>query len=296
MIVCKECKQEFELLDSLRRHNNQKHKINAEETYIEYVIGGIKPTCKCGCGEITNFLSIEKGYVDYVRGHAARVKNNWGHNPEVIKKSHETQKKMHVSGELKIWNKGLSMDDERVKNNIEKVMSNPNRGENISKKLSGIPKTQEHKENIQLAASKRWESEEEREKQSERLITRLIQNNYRNKKSKLEISFQTILESLGYIEGNDFKYQKQVSSAIFDFEILNKNILIEIDGDFHHCNPNTKHAIPIFPIQLKTVGNDIRKNRIAENNSFKLFRFWESDINNNPEKIIEILKMELHME
>jgi very-short-patch-repair endonuclease len=293
MINCKECNREFETLDSLRRHRTQKHNVNAEQTYIDYILNGVEPTCKCGCGEKPKYLGIDSGYRDYVRGHAARVNNNWGHNPNAIKKSHETQKKMHDSGELNIWNKGLTIKDKRVRDNINKVMANPNRSKNISKKLIGVVKSEKHKENIKIAADKRWESNEEREKQSQRLITRLIKNNYRNKKTKLEIKFQNMLESLGYIENIDFKYQQQISSAIFDFIFLNKNILVEIDGDFHHCNPNTKHLIPIYPIQIKTVGNDIRKNKIANVNDYKLLRFWETDINDNPNMVIDILKMVL---
>lgn len=293
MVKCKICESEFESIDSLRRHNSQKHNINAEQTYIDYVLGGIEPTCKCGCGEKPKYLGIDSGYRDYIRGHAARINNNWGHNPEAIKKSHETQKKMYQSGKLTIWNKGLNMDDERVKDNIEKIMSNPDRGKNISKKLKGVAKSEIHKENIQKAAILRWENEDEREKQSHRLISNLIKNNYRNKKTKLEIKFQSLLESLGFIENIDFIYQKQISSAIFDFYFESKNLLIEVDGDFHHCNPNSIHSIPKYSIQLKTISNDIRKNRIVDNKKIKLLRFWESDINNNLDSVIEILKKEL---
>lgn len=293
MIKCKICESEFDTIDSLRRHNSQKHNINAEQTYIDYVLGGVEPTCKCGCGEKPKYLGIDSGYRDYIIGHAARINNNWGHNPEAIKKSHETQKKMYESGELTIWNKGLNMDDERVKDNIEKIMSNPNRGKNISKKLKGIAKSENHKEKIKIAANVRWSDENEREKQSHRLISNLIKNNYRNKKTKLEIKFQSILESLGFIEKIDFAYQKQISSAIFDFYFEDKNLLIEVDGDFHHCNPNSIHSIPKYSIQLKTISNDIRKNRIADNKKIKLLRFWESDINNNLDSVVEILKKEL---
>ena len=110
MVSCKECNREFESLDSLRRHRTQKHGVNAEQTYIDYILNGIKPTCKCGCGEKPKYLGIDAGYRDYIRGHAARVNNNWGHNPDAIKKSHETQKKMHDSGELNVWNKGLTIE------------------------------------------------------------------------------------------------------------------------------------------------------------------------------------------
>jgi very-short-patch-repair endonuclease len=294
-MICKECNQEFKILDSLRRHRVQKHKINAEQTYIDYVLNGVKPKCKCGCGDMTKFLGIDLGFRDYKRGHSSRINNNWGHNPDVIKKSHETQKKLYSEGKLKIWNKGLTVDDVRVRDNIEKIMSNPKRGINISKALSGVPKTSEHIENIKKSSKLRWQNYEEREKQSKRLIDNLIKNNYRNKKTKLEILFQAILNELGLIENIDYKYQHQVSSAIFDFYIFNKNILIEIDGDFHHCNPNSIHSIPSFPIQIKTVGNDIRKNRIAETSHIKLLRFWETDIKNNKNNIVKSLKYELQL-
>ena len=290
-MVCKECQREFESLDSLRRHRSQKHSINAEQTYIDYILNGIPPVCKCGCGEKPKYLGIDAGFREYKLGHAARVNNNWGHNPEAIKKSHETQKEMHADGRLQIWNKGLTIDDERVRDNINKVMSNPERGNKISKALSGVAKSEEHVIKIKQHTKLRWEKQEEKDKQSERLIARLIKNNYRNKKTRLESDFEEILIQLEI----DYKYQHQVSSAIFDFLINNKNILIEIDGDFHHCNPNSIHKIPVYPIQIKTVGNDIRKNLIAKDNGFKLLRFWESDINNNPEDVILRLKTELEL-
>ena len=39
--------------------------------------------------------------------------------------------------------------------------------------------------------------------------------------------------------------------------------------------------------------NDQKKNQWAKDNGFKLLRFWEYDIKNNPQQIIEILKKEL---
>ena len=267
----------------------QKHKISAEQTYIDYMLNGIEPKCKCGCGGLTNFLSIEKGLLITFSSHAARVNNNWGHNKEALAKSHITQKAMHETGTLNILNKGLTMADARVKDNIEKVMSNPERGNNISKKLSGVSKSEVHIQNIKKSADIRWSDPMEREKQSQRLISRLIKNNYRNKKTKIEASLEEILKGLKLV----YKYQHQVSNAIFDFLLINKNTLIEVDGDFHHCNPNTIHKIPIYPIQkIKTVGNDIRKNRIAEVNNYKLIRFWEED-NERPEWIVEQLKSEI---
>jgi hypothetical protein len=228
---CKECGELYNTLDSLRRHRVQKHNVNSEQTYIDYVLNGVKPICKCGCGLSTNFLSIEKGFVGYIRGHSSKIKNNWGHNPEAIKKSHETQKKMYESGELTIWNKGLTIEDERVKKNVEQALANPNRGKNISLGLSGVAKSEEHKLKLSKTAKLRWENPEERKKQSLLTVNRLTKGNYSNKKTKLEKTFQTILESFNFIENVDFKYQKQIGQALFDFYFFKENLLIEIDGD-----------------------------------------------------------------
>jgi very-short-patch-repair endonuclease len=288
--ICKECQKPSKTLKGLSSHRFQKHGIKPKQTYNEYVLKGVSPTCGCGCGEEPKFLTITNGYREYIRGHAARVNNNWGHNPEAIRKSHETQKHMYASGELEIWNKGLDTTDPRVKKYGEAISNNKERGEKISKALSGVPKSDEHKKKIKEHAIKRWESTEEREKQSKLTIKRLIKNNYRNPKTKLEESFENILGLLGIKN----KYQFDLDLGIFDFYLYDYKMLIEVDGDFHHCNPNV-HGEPKYPIQFNTIKNDKRKNKIAEDNNVKLLRFWEYDIKNNPEEVIKIIKQELNL-
>ena len=112
-------------------------------------------------------------------------------------------------------------------------------------------------------------------------------------KNKLEAKFEEFLKELGLVEHVDYEFQHKVSSAYYDFLIKKKHILIEVDGDFHHCNPDTIHGEPKYPIQAKNIKNDIRKNGIASDNGYKLLRFWENDINNNEKLIKEILIKEL---
>jgi len=70
----------------------------------------------------------------------------------------------------------------------------------------------------------------------------------------------------------------------YDFKLLNNNIILEIDGDFWHGNPNTKnHYIKSNEINI----NDTLKEKIATENGYKILRFWESDIKNNPEIILK---------
>jgi very-short-patch-repair endonuclease len=295
MINCKECEREFETLDSLRRHRVQKHKISAEQTYIDYTFSGVQPVCKCGCGEKVNFLSIEKGFVDYILGHASRVSNNWGHNKSALDKSHSTQKKMHDEGTLKVWNDGLTINDPRVRANIDAVMANPNRGDNISKALSDVPKSEEHKLKIKENAIIRWANPDEREKQSHKGMQYIIKNGF-TVKSKLEDKFIDLLEKyLGLTEHEHYHRQHYVRDikGLFDFKISGKKILIEVDGDFWHCNPNTKFSEPVYEAQKGNLRQDKIKEQWCVNNGYKLLRFWELDINNKPEEVINELKKEL---
>ena len=89
-------------------------------------------------------------------------------------------------------------------------------------------------------------------------------------------------------------YIKEVKK-IYDFYLPEFNVLIEIDGDFWHCNPNTKYAIPECKTQELNIENDKIKNKWAFDNNYKLLRFWEYDINNNLSQVIETLKKELNL-
>lgn len=77
------------------------------------------------------------------------------------------------------------------------------------------------------------------------------------------------------------------------YKIKGKNILIEVDGDYWHCNPNSKFSEPIYETQKGNLIQDKIKEQWCIDNGYKLLRFWESDINTKPEEIIKTLKKEL---
>ena len=108
MFECRICNQQFNSIDGLRRHSSRIHKISSQNLYNDIILEGNIPTCKCGCGETPSFISFDKGYKEWVRGHIARVKNNWGHNQSAIKKSANTRREQYRNGERSVWNKGLS--------------------------------------------------------------------------------------------------------------------------------------------------------------------------------------------
>lgn len=111
---CPECDKQFEL-NGLAKHCSRAHKIESEVLYLLLFCGSERPTCQCGCKGYVKYHNIMSGYSKFVPGHQARVNNNWGHNKKALDKSHETCRQLRESGELEVWNKGLSKEtDERV--------------------------------------------------------------------------------------------------------------------------------------------------------------------------------------
>lgn len=118
---CPICDLDFRSYTAVSLHFRNKHGTSLEFKeimrlkLIEEKHEGVTPTCKCGCGEIPKYYDYERGYVEFVRGHAARVNNNWGHNEVAQKKSQDVRREMHKRGEIPIWNKGRTKEtDERV--------------------------------------------------------------------------------------------------------------------------------------------------------------------------------------
>ena len=279
---CKICNQELTNPQGLSAHCRLKHKMKAEDVYIEYFLNGIPPTCACGCGERPKYMGIYEGFREYIHGHASRVHNNWGHNPEAHRKAGETQKKLYESGELKIWNKGLTSEDERVKKYTEKLKGREITWSDKIKETQNknwLEKYDELVEKCSKQSKEYWSKPENREQrrldQVEYLRTRQI-----NKKSKLEQKFEDLLTELNI----QFINQHPLNGYLYDFYIPKHNILIEVDGDWFHCNPDV-HPEAIHEIQKFVKENDERKNIIAKENNIPLLRFWEKDINDSIDSV-----------
>lgn len=284
---CEICDKEYDSLWGLSSHNVKKHKIKPQETFIKHNLGGETPKCKCGCGETPTFLGIRKGFRDYIRGHASRVNNNWGHNVDAQKKSKDTQRKMYESGELVIWNKGITKEDDERLDYGDKIRSNLDRSKKISKALKGRKRPQYVLDKLDEGMREYWSKGENREKQSHRRVLFIKENGFTTI-SKLEDYFSTLLDSQNIEYYRQF-YIREIKS-LYDFKVKNKKILIEVDGDFWHCNPKTKHKIATTEHQKKNLISDSIKTDWCLNNGYTLLRFWEDDINNNVDWVMDELR------
>jgi very-short-patch-repair endonuclease len=287
---CEICDKEYDTLWSLSSHNVKKHKIKPQETFIKHNLEGKTPECKCGCGETPTFLGIQKGFRDYIRGHASRINNNWGHNVDAQKKSKDTQRKLYGSGEIIIWNKGLTKEDDERLDYGDKISSNLERNEKISKSLKGRKRPQYVLDKLNEGMREYWSKEENKEKQSHKRLLYIKENGF-TVISNLENNFSKLLDNLNIDYYQQF-YVREIKS-LYDFKIKGKNIMIEIDGDFWHCNPKTEHKIPVIEHQKKNLIKDKIKTEWCLKNNYILLRFWEDDINNNIEWVIDEIKKHL---
>lgn len=105
--------------------------------------------------------------------------------------------------------------------------------------------------------------------------------------NKLELAGRTLLNELNI----EFLEQTLVCGKfVVDVLIPDKKIVIQWDGDYWHGNPNfLKNGKP-NKLQNKNIEKDIRVNNELTKNGYRVLRFWQSDVDNNPEFVVETIK------
>ena len=194
------------------------------------------------------------------------------HRPDDVKKKIGASLKGKPS-----WAKGKKFSDIH-----RKRISDSNKGKvsyNKGKHLSDM-----HKEKIRKKLKGHFVSEETKQKIREKTLLQLQNHCGPFKNTKPELKMKEILVSLDI----PFKHQFRLGHCLFDFRLLNANILIEVDGDYYHGNPKIFKKLNKMQKEMKE--RDKKHNEVAKANNFILLRFWESDIKNNVEKIKNKLK------
>lgn len=108
------------------------------------------------------------------------------------------------------------------------------------------------------------------------------------KANGLEKRFMLILTLLNLELDIDYRFQFDFEGKLFDFYLIKQKVLIEVDGDFFHCNEE-KFELK-YDIQRNTIKNDKEKIKLCIDKNIKLLRFWETDINERPEWVITQLR------
>ena len=121
------------------------------------------------------------------------------------------------------------------------------------------------------------------------LIPKRSNNGSKIGHSKWHNKVKEVLKTNNIHTKSEFLVDKFIVDEIFE----DKKIILELYGDFWHCNPKKFHEDYYHPYIKMTAKEIWEKNRIREDIltslGYKLFIIWESD--NLIEKILELKKM-----
>ena len=141
--------------------------------------------------------------------------------------------------------------------------------------------------NPKLISEKRLKFSKEKWKQIERKRKNTIQENIDN--GITYDIFNSNLELLvkGIFEKNDIKikHQKFINGLSYDFHIINTNIIVEVNGDYWHANPEQYKEDDIVNIsdKLKLAKDVWEKDELkiinANKHNYRVITIWESEIN-----------------
>ena len=108
--------------------------------------------------------------------------------------------------------------------------------------------------------------------------------------SKLEDKFaKEFLDKLGVKSERQF-LAKDIK-RYYDFYLPDIRVLVEVDGSYFHGFGKIYEEMS--PMQKRNHRVDEIKNQWAAEHGIPLIRIWEHDINDNPGKVMEMLKKEL---
>jgi very-short-patch-repair endonuclease len=271
MSKCNLCNQTFDSEIKLSKHIQHSHKLKKTEYLIQTKYNGIAPLCGCGCGQETRYEPSQLDFCKFIGGHHSRLEGHWGDlkSEKRVNGIKKTRKEKFASGEY-----------DYIKEAIKQTRKDPKLGDKISKGAKNIPKPKPKGFGIG-----RIHSQETKDKMSNTAINNLFKSG-KARRSNLEIGFEHILEELNLIFTHSF-YVPSIKK-VYDFYLPEYKTLIEIDGDFWHCNPE-KFPLPEYKTQKINIENDKIKNQWAADNGYKLLRFWENDINNNIKQVKQTL-------
>lgn len=108
----------------------------------------------------------------------------------------------------------------------------------------------------------------------------LLQKNATKMSTKMTWPEREFKKLLGELKIS-FETQKIVGNKIFDFYIPELNLLVEIDGDYYHANPEVMDMGNLNRMQERNMRNDKFKDALAVTLGFSLERVWENDLKVN---------------
>jgi G:T-mismatch repair DNA endonuclease (very short patch repair protein) len=101
-----------------------------------------------------------------------------------------------------------------------------------------------------------------------------------------DTSIEKFVEDFLVSKNIEFKKQKAIRFINVDFFVPSKNLVIQVNGDYWHCNPKL-YPTPKNNIQKKNIEKDKIATKIIMDAGLNLLEIWESDIKEDPLRVQE---------
>lgn len=132
-----------------------------------------------------------------------------------------------------------------------------------------------------------WSQREEWKEESSRRSVALL------KDGKIPTSFskphQAVVQMLELL-GVKYACEYPVTYYLIDIFLVDSNLMIEVMGDFWHCNP-IKYEVPRYENQTKAIRRDRAKHTyVLKYYGIEILYLWENDINEHADVCAELIK------
>jgi len=255
------------------KHLKEDHGLNIKQ-YFEQVIDIPPCFCNYNCGKKAKISGFRTPnfYLSYACGRNEGVMQ-WSKQATISRLGPGNP----MYGK-KPWNKDLTKETSEC---IRKW----------SDKRIGIKCTPEQRKKMSDAAKKRTvhghtghkHSQATKDAQSKRNLKYIKEGRFKQTKTKPHMAMCDICDALSI----NYEEEKIMGHWSFDIYLIDFNIFIEVDGDYFHTNPKRYPNGPISKTQKINHSRDKKKNKFCTENNLYLKRFWEDDILNNKDWVIQ---------
>lgn len=111
------------------------------------------------------------------------------------------------------------------------------------------------------------------------------------RESSIELLVKTYLQSAKHTFQQEVQIEEG-SKWFFDFQLTNTKLLLEIQGDYWHCNPSVFET-PKNEYQKWAIKRDYVKKAYAKSLGYKVIPLWENDLKTNKEETFKKLEEEI---
>ncbi|MBC8428385.1 hypothetical protein H8D04_00735 [bacterium] len=283
---CRICEKKYDKLQFLACHVAVTHKsiISKRDYTVKYLYEGKIPLCKCGCGNETSYRYFGK-FMTYISGHNTRTENPF--------------MKLSKSERHKI---GIKSSKTRIRN-WAKSSGNPRKIYNDillnCKWCNKVIETTEQYSNQKCCSYEcfnlyKKESIKNKTNDGVKYLTQLLNarqlSGYNNTKPEKMVKKILKNEKVKYV--SQYNIILNDGSFIFvDFYLPDTNVVLEVDGDYWHCNPIIYDENYVHEASGKTANeiwkeDNVRTKRI-KSLGYNVKRIWESDI--SKENVVDLL-------